>query len=105
MDFGVARVDLEVPTALQTGPIIWKSQRGAYLIIPGHKSKNHQPLFQPLTEYSKVLLQLVLKHSGESPWVMPGRVKPGKESKPLFQRTGVPGSRVSRRIGARGVAP
>jgi integrase len=86
---------------LEKEEIVWKSQRGAYLVIPGHKSKNHQPLFQPLTEYSKLLVQLALKQSGESPWVMPGRVKPGKEPKPLFQRTGVPGTRVSRRIGAK----
>ena len=38
---------------------------------------------------------LALEHSGESTWVMPG-----KKDKPRFQRTGVPGSRVSKRIGA-----
>lgn len=80
---------------LDKSEIVWKSQRGAYLIVPADKSKNHQPLFQPLTEYSKLLLRLALKHSGESSWVMPG-----KKNKPRFQRTGVPGSRVSKRIGA-----
>ena len=66
------------------------------LINPrGHKSKNHQALFQPLTDYSKLLLRLALKHSGDSPWVMPG-----KGNKPRFQRTGVPGSRVSQGVGA-----
>jgi integrase len=80
---------------LEKGEIVWKSQRGAYLIVPAEKSKNHQPLFQPLTDYSKLLLRLALKHSGDSSWVMPG-----KKNKPRFQRTGVPGSRVSKRIGA-----
>jgi len=80
---------------LEKSEIVWKSQRGAYLIVPAEKSKNHQPLFQPLTDHSKTLLRLALKHSGDSPWVMPG-----KKGKPRFQRTGVPGSRVSRRIGA-----
>ena len=80
---------------LEKGEIVWKSQRGAYLIVPAEKSKNHQPLFQPLTDYSKLLLRLALKHSGDSSWVMPG-----KKNKARFQRTGVPGSRVSKRIGA-----
>lgn len=80
---------------LQKDEIVWKSQRGAYLIIPAEKSKNRQPLFQPLTTYTKLLLRLALKNSGESSWVMPG-----KEGKVRFQRTGVPGSRVSKRIGA-----
>ena len=77
---------------LEKSEIVWKSQRGAYLIVPADKSKNHQALYQPLTTYSKTLLRLALKHSGESIWVMPG-----KQDKPRFQRTGVPGSRVSKR--------
>jgi len=80
---------------LEKSEVVQKSQRGAYLIVPADKSKNHQPLFQPLTEYSKLLLRLALKHSGDSSWVMPG-----KGNKPRFQRTGVPGSRVSKRVGA-----
>src|SRR4029077_12497392 len=58
---------------LEKGEIVWKSQRGAYLIVPAEKSKNHQPLSQPLTDYSKLLLRLALKHSGDSSWVMPGK--------------------------------
>jgi integrase len=95
---------------LEKSEIVWKSERGAYLIIPGEKAKNHQPLFQPLTRYSEHLLRLALKHSGDSRWVMPGR-KPRTalpdrqrsakdEDVPRFQRTGVPATRVSRRIGA-----
>jgi len=85
---------------LEKGEIVWKSERCAYLIIPGEEAKNHQPLFQPLTRYSEHLLRLALKHSGESRWVMPGR-KPRAtvpdrqgsakdEDVPRFQRTGVP---------------
>jgi hypothetical protein len=81
---------------LEKGEIVWKSERGAYLIIPAEKAKNHQPLFQPLTRYSELLLRLALKHSGDSQWVMPGRAKRAR-----FQRTGVPASRVSRRIGTK----
>jgi Phage integrase family len=79
---------------LEKSEIVWKSERGAYLIIPAEKAKNHEPLFQPLTRYSQLLLRLALKHSGDSSWVMPGKGKA-----PRFQRTGVPGTRVSRRIG------
>ncbi len=95
---------------LEKSEIVWKSERGPYLIIPGEKAKNHQTLFQPLTRYSEELLRLALKRSGDSRWVMPGR-KPRKklpegqrsaedEDVPRFQRTGVPATRVSRRIGA-----
>jgi integrase len=81
---------------LEKHDIIWESERGPYLVIPAEKSKNHQPLFQPLTDYSELQLRLAPKHSGDSRWVMPG-----KKGGPRFQRTGVPGSRVSRRICAK----
>lgn len=80
---------------LEKGEIVWKSERGPYLVVPAEKAKNHQPLFQPLTRYSELLLRLALKHSADSQWVMPGR----KGAR--FQRTGVPASRVSRRIGTK----
>jgi integrase len=79
---------------LEKSEIVWKSERGAYLIIPAEKAKNRQPLFQPLTRYTEKVLQLALKHTGESRWMMPGK---GDEAR--FQRTGVPASRISRRIG------
>jgi integrase len=81
---------------LEKHEIVWMSERGPYLIIPAEKAKNHQPLFQPLTPYSELLLRMALKHSGEARWVMPGR-----DGGIRFQRTGVPASRVSRRIGAK----
>jgi integrase len=81
---------------LEKSEVIWESERGPYLIIPAEKSKNHQPLYQPLTDHSALLLRLAVERSGDSGWVMPGR-----KGKARFQRTGVPGSRVSRRIGAR----
>lgn len=79
---------------IEKDEIVWRSERGPYLIVPAWKAKNHQALYQPLTSYSELLLRLALEHSAESKWVMPGR-KDG----PRFQRTGVPASRVSRRIG------
>jgi integrase len=94
---------------LEKDEIVWRSERGPYLIVPAWKAKNHQALYQPLTSYSELLLRLALKHSGESKWVMPGRQRGGHDTAtisghrgkdgPRFQRTGVPASRVSRRIG------
>lgn len=81
---------------LEKDEIVWESERGPYLIIPAEKSKNHQPLFQPLTDRSELLLRLAQKRTGDSRWVMPG-----KKGGARFQRTGVPASRVSRRIGAK----
>lgn len=80
---------------LEKDEIVWKSERGPYLIVPAWKAKNHQALYQPLTSYSELLVRLALTHSGESKWVMPG-----KKGGPRFQRTGVPASRLSRRVGA-----
>jgi len=60
---------------LEKEEIIWNSERGPCLIIPGWKAKNRQTLYQPLTRYSELLLRLALQHSGESKWVMPGRKK------------------------------
>lgn len=57
---------------LEKDEIVWRSERGAYLIAPAWKAKNHQLLYQPLTSYSELLLRLALEHSGESKWVMPG---------------------------------
>jgi hypothetical protein len=56
---------------------------------------DHQTLYQPLTPCSENLLRLALAHTDGSKWVMPG-----KKGGPRFQRTGVPASRVSRRIRA-----
>jgi integrase len=80
---------------LEKDEIVWQSERGPYLIIPAWKAKNHQTLYQPLTPYSELVLRLALAHSDGSKWVMPGRT-----GGPRFQRTGVPASRVSRRIAA-----
>jgi integrase len=79
---------------LEKDEIVWESERGPYLVIPAWKAKNHQPLYQPLTPYTELLLHLALAHSSGSRWVMPG-----KKGGMRFQRTGVPASRVSRRIG------
>lgn len=79
---------------LEKDEIVWQSERGPYLIIPAWKAKNHQTLYQPLTRYSELLLRLALARSDGSKWVVPG-----KTGGPRFQRTGVPASRVSRRIG------
>jgi integrase len=93
---------------LEKNEIIWRSERGPYLIVPAWKAKNHQALYQPLTSYSELLLRLAIEHSAESKWVMPGRQRAGHavassddrgKDGPRFQRTGVPASRVSRRIG------
>jgi integrase len=81
---------------LEKDEIVWQSERGPYLIIPAWKAKNHQALYQPLTPYSELLLRLALTYSDGSKWVMPGR-----QGGVRFQRTGVPASRVSRRIGAK----
>lgn len=80
---------------LEKREVVWQSERGPYLIVPAGKAKNHQDLYQPLTPYSELVIRLAERRSGESSFVMPGR-----DGGARFARTGVPATRMSRRVGA-----
>lgn len=80
---------------LEKHEVVWESERGPYLIIPSDKAKNHQALYQPLTPYSERVIRLAAQRAGESSFILPGR-----DGRARFARTGVPASRVSRRVGA-----